>query len=328
MSKSFIAEGLALFEGHQDDEKLPSIMVEYATAKYVKLNTRASALSKLKRVILDTHYKGKTIPQHVAAIQLTRDEYMSVNSDQAAALKRKTQDCIEIKDCDEWAMRILSGINSDQPAELFTAVALCCGRRTIEILSTGSFEPTKNKYEAMFSGAAKRRDDENQPYPIPLLLPYSSFIVGFNKWRELISSNHKLLHGSTLGRFTKSVTGMDLSPHAMRSIYAMICYHKYGPQKQSMAGYISQILGHQSVNVSVHYSAVKLAGCSREPYRIALTADDFKADTRGERTAIERIINMIKEGKKISVNELRRAGTSYLVAKRVLDMNKEVLDSL
>lgn len=328
MSKSFIADGLALFERHQDDEKLPSIMVKYATTKYPKLNTRASALSKLKRVILDTHYKGKVIPQHVAAIQLTRDEYMSVNKDQEKALTLKTQDCIEIKDCDDWAMRILSGINSDQPAELFTAVALCCGRRTIEILSTGIFEPTKNKYEAVFSGAAKRRDDENQPYIIPLLLPYSSFITGFNKWRELISSNHKLLHGSTLGRFTKSVTGMDLSPHAMRSIYAMICYEKYAPAKQSIAGYVSQILGHQSVNVSVHYSCVKLKGCSKQPYKIDVTPDEFEAKTRGEKLAVERILQMIKNNETISVNSLRRAGTSYLVARRVLDMNKHVIENL
>ena len=69
-------------------------------------------------------------------------------------------------------------------SELAIGIAFATGRRAIEVLLTGTFEPTKSKNEILFSGQAKKGHGvESKPYLIPTVIDADKIIKAVESLR-------------------------------------------------------------------------------------------------------------------------------------------------
>lgn len=106
-----------------------------------------------------------------------------VKQHQGNALERKQHDSVTISHA------AIMGIISEYLAaeslyKQLYALALCCGRRFIEVAKQGNFEPL-GEHRVMFSGQAKKRAGHvEKPYPIYTLIPATEFIAALERLRE------------------------------------------------------------------------------------------------------------------------------------------------
>lgn len=106
-----------------------------------------------------------------------------VKQHQGNALERKQHDSVTI------GHAAIMGIISEYLAaeslyKQLYALALCCGRRFIEVAKQGNFEPL-GEHRVMFSGQAKKRAGHvEKPYPIYTLIPATEFIAALERLRE------------------------------------------------------------------------------------------------------------------------------------------------
>lgn len=106
-----------------------------------------------------------------------------VKQHQGNSLERKQHDSVTISHA------AIMGIISEYLAaeslyKQLYALALCCGRRFIEVAKQGNFEPL-GEHRVMFSGQAKKRAGHvEKPYPIYTLIPAAEFIAALQRLRE------------------------------------------------------------------------------------------------------------------------------------------------
>lgn len=106
-----------------------------------------------------------------------------VKQHQGGALERKQHDSVTI------SYAAIMGIISEYLAseslyKQLYALALCCGRRFIEVAKQGNFEQI-GEHRVMFSGQAKKRAGYVEtPYPIYTLIPATEFIAALQRLRE------------------------------------------------------------------------------------------------------------------------------------------------
>ena len=98
-----------------------------------------------------------------------------IKQHQGGALERKQHDSVTISHAA--IMGIISEyLASESIYKQIYALALCCGRRFIEVAKQGNFE-ILDEYRVMFSGQAKKRAGYiEKPYPIYTLIPSNEFI--------------------------------------------------------------------------------------------------------------------------------------------------------
>lgn len=119
--------------------------------------------------------------------------------------------------------------------ELFILVALASGRRMVEILQCGNFEPIPGKeYWASFSGAAKRCYVESAP--IPLLVPFNRLVHALEQLRNKCTADglsrleiHHRFKSSMVYACKKwlspfIVSGSQVGCHAARRIYLNLVF--------------------------------------------------------------------------------------------------------
>ena len=314
--------GLALYEKTKDAKQI----IDFVTTKYANISSRATTLSNIKKTILTKYPDASKAIKHMV---LPGGDYKKLTTKLDKSLQSKVKNCLDIKEGDEFVNNILQGLISTKPADLFTALCLATGRRTTEVLQTGSIKPLKNNpYQAQFTGQLKKKDNEPTTYTIPLLAPYRLVIKSWDRLRDIITEHPQYTHTATLNRYVKRVVGRDdITPHTLRSIYAVACYIKYAPEKQTINSYISEILGHEGMNSSVHYNCVNIEGLSNEPWKLSLS--NFKHDeSKAQMRAVENIITLISEDKNITVNAIRNLGSSPAVIRKVIAANRQVIDLL
>lgn len=325
MSKKFIADGLALYEKHKGKESVTQVIVQYATNHYKNLSTRSASLSKLKKVIIQTHHNEGSVPKEVKAIKLSRKEYDKLFEKTKANLEAKSDECIEIENADEFMNCVLGGLLGNTVAELFPAVALATGRRTIEIMETGLLTPVKGEpYHATFSGQAKTKGDP-EPYTIPLLAPLPLINNAINNLWAITNGNQS---ASQLSAAVKKATGMEeLTPHDLRRIYAMIMWKGY-EGKASMNRHLSKLLGHSSMSTSVHYSRVKVSNLTTTKWKPTITLDMFEINGKAQLRCVENILKLYNQGKRVTVNQLRKLQSSPSTIKLVTKNNENLVGVL
>ena len=315
MSKTFINDGLELYENNKTKSNVTDLILKHANDTYERLSTRSSALGKLKRMIINKYYSDVDVPAAVAKMVLPTADYAKLMTDGVAKLSIKEN--TEIKNTDEFMNNILMGIVTSEPAKLFTALALACGRRSVELNELGSFKKTKskNKYEIEFTGQVKSPNTDS--YIIPLLVPAGVFVDAFDRWRAIIRNNSANALSAQLGRFVKAVTKRNMKPHTLRGLYANICYEIIRPNT-SINNYLSMILGHESPSSSVYYTSIRLNGLTGR-WRPKISMSDFKPDyNAAERVVVENIINLYNDRKPITTNALRTMRSSHAVITRVM----------
>lgn len=261
MSKPFLAAGLKLYNAKRNDEDVTNIIINYARNTYNTPSTLKSSLSRLKALIISTHYADITqdVPPAVLSMVLTKNEYESINKDSKKKLEQRANNIIVINNGSVFLDKMLAGLTSDTFPELYTALLLATGRRSSEVLHTIKLTPDKDSaYSAIFSGAIKTGLNEALPFAIPLLANYKLVSEALDKLRVLLTAHKAHDYPTTLNRYVVRVTGdKRLHPHSLRGLYATYNYMIRNPN-QSENAYFAEILGHSDMTSSLSYNVYKI----------------------------------------------------------------------
>lgn len=140
------------------------------------------------------------------------------------------------------------------------AIGLCLltGRRDVEILKTANFDYISDN-EVLFTGQVKRKNCENNPYPIPVLGNASQIIeaLGFIRSKlDVTDVEIKTVHSKCNKTTNEAVktTFCKLTPNisvkSLRAIYAEICVYWLCEKSMSKANFMAKILGHSELDLS------------------------------------------------------------------------------
>lgn len=200
--------------------------------------------------------------EHLALkyVRLTQQEWVQLNAPARQKLDERLGDSLPLKEVDVLVERGTRLLSSHNPAEVAVGLALCCGRRFIEVMKTAVFEP-KTAYTLWFRGQVKGRSRE-QAYEIPTLAPAALVLEGIARLRQLVDAHEE--EQSIRARYGQAVREAadrhfhDLVPvrdeerdalytHLLRSVYATIAVYWYAPEQVKAIAYIAEIQGHRLV---------------------------------------------------------------------------------
>jgi hypothetical protein len=160
-----------------------------------------------------------------------------------------------------------------------TVLALCVatGRRTMEILATGIFEPIEeHEYMLLFSGQVKC-NGQMKPYCIPCLFPSSIVIAAHRRIRthcniqSPVSATcqgdyvRHVLHQRFSSQFNKRckkifqeyITG-KFHVHDLRGLYIILAFHMNKHTNITFPKFAQCALGHCSQHISLHYNRFRM----------------------------------------------------------------------
>lgn len=336
MSKSYIAAGLKLYEEKKDDPDITTLILDHAKKSYKKLSTRASSLGKLKRMIINTYYEDRDIPDAVQRMKLTSTQYTDINNDQAKALKKRGTKCITI-DATAYINGFMHLLTSEDARESMVGLLAATGRRTEEIRRTAHFVED-GLYKVDFTGQLKIPEEEKRHgYSIPILAPTPVVIDALERLRDYQEGEplKKPIHSTTLSNIIKRVSKFELNnPHQLRAIYAQIQYafaSKNPKFKTSYPEYVSKILGHHGTASVANYSCIKVTNLPDKPWvpplnveLIELINPESAAQQRGAQRIVD-YINMY--GNMPSVNQMRKLGSSHGMLRAMYDNNVKLFSA-
>lgn len=262
MSSQYIEQGLKIYTDHKNDKNLGRMIIKFTRVyhKDLKPSTMLSALSKLKRRIIDDYNDNS-----IQIIKFPKKEYQAVNLERDKNLQDRANEGIEIDNGQMFMAAVLSRFDMQRTfANLFPALALATGRRVSELLFSASLTPVaENEYAAMFSGQLKKGSSPSVSYEIPLLARYSVVNKALEDIQSMAASHPQYTHATTLGGYVKKVTdGLASEPlhvHSLRGIYGTLAYQINKP-KSSVNAYFAKVLGHADLTTSVSYNIYKIHG--------------------------------------------------------------------
>ena len=221
----------------------------------------------------------RLLPSTMDGFRLTSEESNQLRRQQEETLITKHQSrVILIRDSAAHLRTWETMLQNATPELSFPALILpliaVSGRRISELTNGQSdFTPLPGTHYTLFSGSLKQRGND-VTFPIPLLVPYKTFMNGLMALREkqgdvALLSNRKVAdrYCSNTGKALKRgmLPGLpkrvakDLHPHDLRAIY--ICMvHKCFECPYSLAMTTLRCLGHQALSTSLCYSCVRIEG--------------------------------------------------------------------
>lgn len=111
------------------------------------------------------------LPEYMKDYRLTDEDKTKNNNLSSEGVERRSMDCVEVEDPDVLVSKcqeIVKKLEEDVFV-ITAAVAVLCGRRSIEILKLGEFSPGKRgSHSCMFTGFAKKRGNNHETIEIPL----------------------------------------------------------------------------------------------------------------------------------------------------------------
>lgn len=172
--------------------------------------------------------------------------------------------------------------------KIILGLCLLTGRRTIEVVNTGSFK-RKNRYrtKVAFSGQAKRHGIDTS-YAIPVLCDSKLVIDAHKKLKKLLESEklgdmsneqiHSVFHNRLNAKISKKgkykdkyrsskikpfiefseKIGREIHVHDIRKIYAAKCMHLANVKDDDQALFLRDVLGHQDIRIGTHYKTFKI----------------------------------------------------------------------
>ena len=231
---------------------------------------------------------------------------------------------------------LLPYLQSDKWQELAGALLLATGRRTVEILKTGDFSLGENmdtdSPAAVFSGQAKSLKTES--YVIPLLTNYWLVADAFKRLRSKIDCS-KMSESTVNSNFRDAIAlflkkKVNLKPHELRSVYAMISYKLIPGKKMSLIGFISKALGHSSPANAIYYSRIKVTDVDGifevEPKEFEMPTD-WTANNLPEEKVVKNILEMMERRVPITASAIRTEyGSSVPLNTRVIKANQDLIN--
>ena len=225
----------------------------------------------------------RLLPTAMDNFKLSSEESNQLRRQQEEKLVAKHQSrVITIQDCEKhlqkWAEMLENATpNLSFPALILPLIAVS-GRRISELTNGQStFTPMPGSHYALFSGALKQRGN-NATFPIPLLVPYKTFLNGLMALRQKQGaditslSNRKVAdrYCSNAGKALKRglLPGLpkrvakDLHPHDLRAIYICMVYECF-ECPHSLAMTTLRCLAHQGLGTSLCYSCVRIEGADK-----------------------------------------------------------------
>tara|TARA_R110000782_G_C14725219_1_gene404605 strand:+ start:85 stop:936 length:852 start_codon:yes stop_codon:yes gene_type:complete len=268
MSTQYYSDGMKHFERYKGSANIADILVKFTTkikgrnGEPMTPASQATALSNLKRRIITTHFKGKAIPEAVQNIKFPAEFYHKINNTTEKNLQEKSEERQAVPDGRALMNTVLPGLKSKEFGELFTAVALATGRRTSELLYSGTLTPVpkarggvNDPYKAVFTGQLKKRGGEGTPYTIPLLAPFDEVNDALERLQEM-AGKEEAIHATALNRavntVTKQVIPFAVSPSSLRKLYTILAY-SLTKSKATLPFFASQVLGHDGMGSAPYY---------------------------------------------------------------------------
>jgi Telomere resolvase len=200
------------------------------------------------------------LPEFVSSLKLTGKERAAMKFQATKALESKSSESITVQGSVliDQCRKTLNNARAN-PYDLAAALALLTGRRMVELFSTGSFQPVEgNEQACVFAGQVKKEVDI--PYQIPLLASINSINDALQRLRAA-KACEGLDNRAVNAKYTNScnsaarrLLGKQHHFHTLRGVYAILAHTCTLPHKLSINSFLSKVLGHQSLNTSLHYS--------------------------------------------------------------------------
>lgn len=239
------------------------------------------------------------LPEWVHALKLDYSDSRELALQQQRSLEEQSSNVIRIENADDLVIRCRAILRSDQSTllELATALALCTGRRMVEVFMLGEFvEHPHRRYAVYFRGQAKSGlraihtidRDKQLEYMIPTLATGSSIVRAVSRMRGLVNSAAKTpqeprdinrLYCGKLNTHVKKHVHPHITFHDLRTMYALMTFESFKPHRFSLNKWVANTLGHGSMAMSVHYTRMQIYGLSRISRHKAEAAEDFNGET-------------------------------------------------
>ena len=156
-------------------------------------------------------------------------------------------------------------------SEHAAALLLACGRRSTELLNgRSSFVPIAgNRHCLLFSGQLKKPfgPATSAAYAIPLLVPAGAFLASLARLRahqndlgNLSNDEVSVRYNAGLNRYVKRCFPFAGHAHSLRGIYATVAFAHFDFGTKSYNAAVMQMLGHESLDVTLAYSHIVLRG--------------------------------------------------------------------
>lgn len=145
--------------------------------------------------------------------------------------------------------------DSDNYYELVVCILLATGRRSVEVIARGNFEPSELAHHILFSGQTKTGDEKRDAYDIPVIGITPQILIRLVKkirnMKNYIDKSNMFISSRTNGYLNKEIVNVldkperHVTSETIRCIYAFIAYRLYGNPRISEPVYCSKILGHK-----------------------------------------------------------------------------------
>jgi Telomere resolvase len=205
------------------------------------------------------------LPEYVSSLKLTGKERAVMKKQATKALESKSSESITVQGSPLIDRCRTTLTNPRANAyDLAAALALLTGRRMVELFLTGAFEPVEDNEQAcVFAGQVKKGALEvDIPYQIPLLASINSINDALQRLRAA-KACEGLDNRAVNAKYTNScnsaarrLLGKQHHFHTLRGVYAILAHTCTLPHKLSINSFLSKVLGHQSLNTSLHYSNI------------------------------------------------------------------------
>lgn len=213
------------------------------------------------------------IPEHVEKLTISPEDMKKHRQHAAKRLQEKHQVSQSV-DVQKLFQMMYPMLHSEKAVEVVPAVLLATGRRINELASKGALRPGVNAWTAIFSGQSKTGTDfERAEYEIPILARFDEVVLAWEKARQMLNPENKDLSAKDLANRTRAIQkhvkkhNDDFAGarnlHNFRAIYAAICTEVFNRGNLSRVAYVSHILGENTINPALHYSAINLTNVRR-----------------------------------------------------------------
>lgn len=214
--------------------------------------------------------KLRILPDYMSDYRLTKDDIAKNNQRSEQCLEKRAMNCVVVDD-GEALVRKCRNIVGELDEDVFViaaAIAVLCGRRSIEILKTGTFHQSpRGSYSSSFEGAAKKRGLVERRH-IPLLVKYKylkpalKHVRGKIPVETMTNSQINAKYSHKLGDAAKILTAsLETRFHDLRAIYGCIT-HEVFRNNCSINIWLKKVLMHDNIDTSVFYSRCKVQNCT------------------------------------------------------------------
>lgn len=263
--------------------------------KAVPLNRQVNVVKKLTRGLMPGYTDCKEFHEQVRRIHLlpayVRDmkptyaelQRARQQSDKRQEERSRAVICFE-KPCEliRRCTAILKHADDNTLESVATALALLTGRRTIELLWTGTFSALPGcRHYVVFTGQVKTGTqkietvtvDSDMSYTIPVLQEAGLIVRSLESLQRRVKSvvgeqvpsygvvNHRFSH--LLSKAVKDVIHPKLRFHDLRTLYALISFEAFKPHTYGLNGWVSFVLGHAGLSQSVCYTRMQIGHVRR-----------------------------------------------------------------